>query len=104
MKRRRFKKNKKISVLYPNSNSEKNSNELRISTKMASQNPAEEENSKRHWSLEDFEIGKPLGRGKFGIVYVAREVKVRFLILTLFLSPTFFLLRFIQKLECLTVH
>ncbi|XP_028197512.1 serine/threonine-protein kinase Aurora-3-like isoform X3 [Glycine soja] len=84
MKRRRFKKNKKISVLYPNSNSnsnsEKNSNELRISTKMASQNPAEEENSKRHWSLEDFEIGKPLGRGKFGRVYVAREVKSKFVV------------------------
>jgi len=43
---------------------------------MASQNPAEEENSKRNWSLQDFEIGKPLGRGKFGRVYVAREVKV----------------------------
>ncbi|KHN39096.1 Serine/threonine-protein kinase Aurora-3 [Glycine soja] len=42
---------------------------------MASQNPAEEENSNRHWSLEDFEVGKPLGRGKFGRVFVAREVK-----------------------------
>lgn len=58
--------------------------------KMASQNPAEEENSNRHWSLEDFEVGKPLGRGKFGRVFVAREVKVRFLILTLFPFPMFF--------------
>ncbi|GMI24673.1 hypothetical protein TeGR_g12757, partial [Tetraparma gracilis] len=24
----------------------------------------------RQWSLSDFEIGKPLGRGKFGAVYV----------------------------------
>jgi len=34
------------------------------------------ENAKRQWSLSDFEIGKPLGKGKFGRVYVAREVKV----------------------------
>ena len=25
------------------------------------------------WKLEDFEVGKPLGRGKFGNVYMARE-------------------------------
>lgn len=35
-----------------------------------------EGNSKRKWSLQDFEIGKPLGKGKFGRVYLAREVKV----------------------------
>ncbi|CAM8891873.1 unnamed protein product [Rhodiola kirilowii] len=35
---------------------------------------------KRDWSLNDFEIGKPLGRGKFGRVYVAREVKSKFLV------------------------
>ncbi|KAL6544311.1 Phosphatidylinositol:ceramide phosphoinositol transferase (IPC synthase) [Orobanche gracilis] len=28
---------------------------------------------RRRWSLKDFDIGKPLGRGKFGHVYVARE-------------------------------
>lgn len=28
------------------------------------------------WSLKDFEIGKPLGKGKFGRVYLAREIKV----------------------------
>ncbi|KAJ1970748.1 spindle assembly checkpoint kinase [Dimargaris xerosporica] len=27
----------------------------------------------RQWSLQDFDIGKPLGRGKFGRVYLARE-------------------------------
>lgn len=30
----------------------------------------------RRWTLNDFEIGKPLGRGKFGNVYLAREKKV----------------------------
>ncbi|XP_021689746.2 serine/threonine-protein kinase Aurora-1 isoform X2 [Hevea brasiliensis] len=28
---------------------------------------------KRRWTLNDFDIGKPLGRGKFGHVYLARE-------------------------------
>jgi len=35
-----------------------------------------DENSERQWCLRDFEIGKPLGKGKFGRVYVARERKV----------------------------
>ncbi|KAK2665214.1 hypothetical protein Ddye_003788 [Dipteronia dyeriana] len=33
------------------------------------------ETPKKQWSLKDFEIGKPLGKGKFGRVYVARELK-----------------------------
>ncbi|KAG5053764.1 hypothetical protein GLYMA_03G021700v4 [Glycine max] len=37
-------------------------------------------NPKREWSLNDFEIGKPLGKGKFGRVYVAREVKSKFVV------------------------
>nr|GEV31551.1 serine/threonine-protein kinase Aurora-1 [Tanacetum cinerariifolium] len=28
---------------------------------------------KKRWTLNDFDIGKPLGRGKFGHVYIARE-------------------------------
>jgi serine/threonine protein kinase len=34
----------------------------------------------KHWSLKDFEIGKPLGRGKFGDVYLAREKKNQFIV------------------------
>jgi len=30
----------------------------------------------KRWSLTDFDIGKPLGRGKFGNVYLAREREV----------------------------
>ena len=47
-------------------------------------NRSEEEQAKngdigeRRWTLSDFDIGKPLGRGKFGNVYLAREKKVRF--------------------------
>jgi aurora kinase len=29
--------------------------------------------AQKRWTLSDFDIGKPLGRGKFGHVYLARE-------------------------------
>ncbi|KAL0327520.1 UNVERIFIED_CONTAM: Serine/threonine-protein kinase Aurora-1 [Sesamum angustifolium] len=32
---------------------------------------------KKRWTLNDFDIGKPLGRGKFGHVYLAREKRKR---------------------------
>lgn len=35
---------------------------------------------KKRWTLNDFDIGKPLGRGKFGHVYLAREKKVSLLV------------------------
>ena len=34
----------------------------------------------RKWSLNDFDIGKPLGNGKFGKVYLAREKKSHFIV------------------------
>ena len=34
----------------------------------------------RTWSLNDFDIGKPLGNGKFGKVYLAREKKSHFIV------------------------
>ncbi len=34
----------------------------------------------KRWRLRDFEIGKPLGRGKFGDVYLARERKSKFIV------------------------
>ncbi|KAL4188101.1 hypothetical protein AMTRI_Chr09g42420 [Amborella trichopoda] len=34
----------------------------------------------KEWTLEDFEIGKPLGRGKFGSVYLARERKSKYIV------------------------
>ncbi|KAH7860076.1 hypothetical protein Vadar_008891 [Vaccinium darrowii] len=36
--------------------------------------------SQKQWSLQDFEIGKPLGKGKFGRVYLAREIKSKFIV------------------------
>ncbi|XP_014522452.1 serine/threonine-protein kinase Aurora-3 isoform X1 [Vigna radiata var. radiata] len=38
------------------------------------------ENSERQWCISDFEIGKPLGKGKFGRVYVARERESKFVV------------------------
>ncbi|XP_022349716.1 aurora kinase A isoform X1 [Enhydra lutris kenyoni] len=54
----------------PGSNSEKE-----LATKQKS-----EESKKRQWALEDFEIGRPLGKGKFGNVYLAREKQSKFIL------------------------
>ena len=34
----------------------------------------------REWSLDRFEIGRPLGKGKFGHVYLAREKESKFIV------------------------
>ncbi|XP_051138199.1 serine/threonine-protein kinase Aurora-3 [Andrographis paniculata] len=36
--------------------------------------------STKQWSIDDFEIGKPLGKGKFGRVYLAREIKSKYVV------------------------
>mmetsp|Transcript_27141 Transcript_27141/g.51297 ORF Transcript_27141/g.51297 Transcript_27141/m.51297 type:complete len:359 (-) Transcript_27141:338-1414(-) len=36
--------------------------------------------AQRRWSLVDFDIGKPLGRGKFGNVYLAREKQSKYIV------------------------
>ncbi|KAB0401783.1 hypothetical protein E2I00_019996, partial [Balaenoptera physalus] len=36
--------------------------------------------SMRSFTIDDFEIGRPLGKGKFGNVYLAREKKSRFIV------------------------
>lgn len=33
-----------------------------------------------NWSIDNFEIGRPLGKGKFGNVYLAREKKSKFIV------------------------
>lgn len=37
-------------------------------------------NSEKRWSLENFDIGRPLGKGKFGNVYLARERQSMFIL------------------------
>ncbi|VDM09958.1 unnamed protein product [Wuchereria bancrofti] len=34
----------------------------------------------RQWSLDDFEIGRALGKGRFGNVYLAREIESKFVV------------------------
>ncbi|KAK0072234.1 hypothetical protein PV325_011668, partial [Microctonus aethiopoides] len=43
-------------------------------------NENENDDSNKKWVLADFEIGKPLGKGKFGNVYLARERRTRFVV------------------------
>ncbi|XP_069740722.1 aurora kinase C-like isoform X2 [Narcine bancroftii] len=38
------------------------------------------EKKKKQWCLDDFDIGRPLGKGKFGNVYLARERQSRFIL------------------------
>lgn len=47
--------------------------------------PAKNDSSKasaasKRWSLENFDIGRPLGKGKFGNVYLARERQSKFIL------------------------
>ncbi|XP_070585461.1 aurora kinase B [Erythrolamprus reginae] len=44
--------------------------------------PASEDNAEkcRIFTINDFEIGRPLGKGKFGNVYLAREKKSKFIV------------------------
>ncbi|KFM78735.1 Aurora kinase A-A, partial [Stegodyphus mimosarum] len=39
-----------------------------------------DQSEKKRWTLDDFDIGKPLGKGKFGNVYLARERKSKFVV------------------------
>ncbi|XP_032785377.2 aurora kinase isoform X2 [Daphnia magna] len=48
--------------------------------KVSSVNQVNETSDEDEWSLDNFEIGRPLGKGKFGNVYLAREIKSKFII------------------------
>ncbi|MGH0174433.1 UNVERIFIED_CONTAM: hypothetical protein FKN15_072052 [Acipenser sinensis] len=42
--------------------------------------PHPQDPEKKRWSLENFDIGRPLGKGKFGNVYLARERQSKFIL------------------------
>ncbi|XP_072517938.1 aurora kinase A [Salminus brasiliensis] len=48
--------------------------------KSASGHPSLSGSSKTPWSLENFDIGRALGKGKFGSVYLARERQTKFIL------------------------
>lgn len=62
------------------SESKANSSEKVTSEQGKSVIPSKEEGKKKQWCLEDFEIGRPLGKGKFGNVYLAREKQSKFIL------------------------
>lgn len=48
---------------------------------MGAGKPKEQASAKtKRWVLDDFEIGRPLGTGKFGRVYLAREKRTHFIV------------------------
>lgn len=51
-----------------------------VTTENTEQNDENNKKSKKKWVLTDFDIGRPLGKGKFGNVYLAREKKSKFII------------------------
>eukprot|EP01036_Dinobryon_divergens_P026601 gene26601-35273_t len=51
-----------------------------LNKETSSKNPELGKLPTKKWTLKDFEIGKPLGRGKFGDVYLARERKTKFIV------------------------
>lgn len=56
---------------------------VNISPGKIKQKKKEDENNsknKKSWCLDDFEIGAPLGRGKFGSVFMAREKKTKYVV------------------------
>ncbi|CAK4066384.1 unnamed protein product [Aphanomyces euteiches] len=52
----------------------------RANAATAEQKQTPARNDERVWKLTDFEIGRPLGRGKFGNVYLAREKKSKYVV------------------------
>lgn len=45
-----------------------------------SENKENQSQPNKTWTLNDFDIGKPLGKGKFGNVYLAREKASKFIV------------------------
>ncbi|OMJ18706.1 Serine/threonine-protein kinase ark1 [Smittium culicis] len=41
--------------------------------------PPEASSQQKTWKITDFDLGKPLGKGKFGSAYLAREIKSGFI-------------------------
>lgn len=57
-----------------------NLNDEELVGEMKREEIAEKARKGKQWSLDDFEIGKPLGRGKFGSVYLAREKRTKYIV------------------------
>ncbi|XP_015190463.1 PREDICTED: aurora kinase C-like [Polistes dominula] len=69
-----------LPVNCDNATSNNNDKKDVASANNTEQNDANNKSSKKKWVLTDFDIGRPLGKGKFGNVYLAREKKSKFII------------------------
>ncbi|XP_055951124.1 aurora kinase C-like isoform X1 [Argiope bruennichi] len=61
----------------------KSTSDERAYKKSAAPSSAQSSNDqagRKKWTLDDFDIGKPLGKGKFGNVYLAREKTSKFVV------------------------
>lgn len=47
---------------------------------LGARNSGSSHDRERQWSFEDFDIGRPLGKGKFGNVYLARERRSKYIV------------------------
>ncbi|DBA98110.1 hypothetical protein WJX77_005634 [Trebouxia sp. C0004] len=58
----------------------RSSSEAKAASFASSRSSVSSSDKDRRWQLTDFDIGKPLGRGKFGNVYLARERQTKVII------------------------
>ena len=67
----------------------------RPDARVGSQQTGNSASRERRWQLADFDIGRPLGQGKFGSVYLARERQSKYIVAlkVLSLCPCMQLLR-----------
>lgn len=69
------------SIVVSSTNSSKTSTVASTSSATSSTESSNAASSSgKKWVLTDFEIGKPLGKGKFGNVYLARERKSKYIV------------------------
>ncbi|KRX57469.1 Aurora kinase A-A, partial [Trichinella sp. T9] len=80
----RLKRHSKEGEVVPNeSNSTEQAQQFKNENKEATSAPKtskEKEKTRKMWTLDDFEIGRALGKGKFGHVYLAREKQHKFVV------------------------
>lgn len=68
-------------ISKPLGNSKGNINEVKDKDKLpAKPEQHAKEEKKKSWSLSDFDLGRPLGKGKFGNVYLAREKESHYVV------------------------
>jgi len=80
MKRAHASKNQAERERVPLSNVENQSSSSSSTQNNPIDDDADAARKGKQWCLDDFEIGKPLGRGKFGSVYLAREKGTKYIV------------------------